>query len=151
MRQVPEPEATPAQHGRLKPPAPRPCVSCPYRCDVPSGVWSADEYAKLPRFDGETWEQDPTVFQCHQQDGRLCAGWVAVHDMEQSMGLRIAVLSGLIDPDDVDMIVDYTTDVPVFRSGTEAATHGLRDLENPGDEARAVSAKLARKPGMNWR
>lgn len=22
-----------------------PCVACPYRQDVPSGIWSADEYA----------------------------------------------------------------------------------------------------------
>lgn len=24
-----------------------PCETCPYRRDVPSGVWSADEYRKL--------------------------------------------------------------------------------------------------------
>ena len=30
---------------------PKPCASCPYRCDVPSGVWHPDEYAKLEVYD----------------------------------------------------------------------------------------------------
>lgn len=28
-------------------PSPRLCESCPYRRDVPSGIWDRSEYAKL--------------------------------------------------------------------------------------------------------
>jgi hypothetical protein len=112
-------------------------------------VWSADEYRKLPAFDGETYEQPPAVFGCHQQDGRLCAGWVAVHDMTQSMGLRIAVLNGMIHEEDVDAIVDYETSVPLFASGAEACAHGLAQIEQPGHAARKTIDKLVKKGVAN--
>lgn len=129
----------------VRPPAKNPCGSCPYRRDVPSGVWSEDEYAKLPEFDGETHEQRAAIFECHQQDGRLCAGWVGCHDMTESMGLRVATLIGTIDPSDVDEILDYESSVPLFSSGAEAAAHGLAQVFTPGDDARKVIAKLTRK------
>jgi hypothetical protein len=53
-------------------PARNPCGSCPYRKDVPSGVWETLEYEKLPPYDGETFEQPFEAFFCHQQNGRLC-------------------------------------------------------------------------------
>jgi hypothetical protein len=31
-----------------------PCPSCPYRKDVPSGVWAPEEYDKLPAYDNDT-------------------------------------------------------------------------------------------------
>jgi len=129
----------------LQPPAPRPCRSCPYRKDVPSGVWSADEYTKLPRYDGDTAYQDPTVFQCHQQDGRLCAGWVGCHDMIESLGLRFAILAGDIRSEDVDAILDYETDVPLFETGAAAARHGLARIKDPDISARKLAAQLGRK------
>jgi hypothetical protein len=129
----------------MKPPAPRPCVTCPYRRDVPSGVWSDEEYEKLPPFDGETWEQPPSVFLCHQQDGKLCAGWVAVHDMNESFGLRLACSTGAVAPEDLDEILDYTTDVPLFDSGAEAAEHGLAEIDEPGPDAVKAVKKLTRK------
>lgn len=128
-----------------KPPAPRPCVSCPYRCDVPSGVWSASEYLKLHEYDEETGRQPPGVFLCHQNDGRLCAGWVAVHDMENSLSLRLATAMGVVAVTDLDTIIDYTTDVPLFGSGYEAAEHGLADIRTPGRGARKMIQRLSRK------
>ena len=44
-----------------------PCGSCPYRRDVPSGIWEQHEYDKLPEYDGQTWEQNPALFLCHQR------------------------------------------------------------------------------------
>ena len=125
-------------------PAPRPCISCPYRRDVPAAVWAPEEYEKLPGYDGETWEQPPSVFDCHQQDGRLCAGWVACHDMEESFGLRVAVSTDRLTPEEYEAVLDYTTDVPVFASGLEAAQHGLREIETPTLEARLLVSKLER-------
>lgn len=128
-------------------PAARPCGSCPYRCDVPSGVWAEDEYGRLPEYDVETWAQPRAVFMCHRQDGRLCAGWAAVHDMRESFGVRVAALTGRIAEADLDALLDYTTDVPLFSSGAEAAEHGLRDVDAPGTDAVAMVAKLRRLRG----
>jgi Family of unknown function (DUF6283) len=129
----------------LKPPAASPCGSCPYRRDVPSGVWAEEEYVKLLRYDGLTWEQDPTVFACHRQDGRLCAGWVAVHDMDENLGLRLATAHGLVRAEDVAEIRSYTTTTPLFASGGEAAEHGLRDQALPLAAARRMIDSLARR------
>lgn len=63
---------------KIRGPAPSPCSSCPYRRDVPSGLWGANEYAKLRDYDNPTWAQPPGIFQCHQtgaddDKARLCA------------------------------------------------------------------------------
>lgn len=128
-------------------PAARPCGSCPYRRDCPSGLWSADEYEKLPPYDRDTPYQPPAAFFCHQQDGRLCAGWVAVHDMVHSLGLRMVAALGPLSEDELDRIIDYGTDVPLFASGAEAAEHGLRDVEDPGPAARRKVDQLRRRIG----
>lgn len=126
----------------IKQPAPSPCNSCPYRSDVPSGIWSREEYDKLPTYDEETGNQPPSVFMCHRQDGRLCAGWVAVHDMAESLGLRVAVSLGAISPEDFEALVDYQTSTPLFLTGVEARKHGLRDLLEPGEQALRAIGKL---------
>lgn len=126
-------------------PAARPCGSCPYRRDVPSGVWDASEYRKLPRYDEATQGQPAVAFFCHQQDGRLCAGWVGCHDMGESLGLRFAGMAGALTPEEFDACLDYTTDVPLFGSGAEAAAHGLRDLAAPDDRAVRTMRKVARR------
>ncbi len=129
----------------MRPPAVNPCGSCPYRRDVPSGVWSAEEYEKLPLFDRDTGEQPPAVFVCHQQDGRICAGWAGCHDMYQSLGLRFAILSEHLAPGDVDVVLEYRTTVPLWDSGQEAHDHGMRELESPSSSARRVVERLAAK------
>lgn len=50
---------------QVRGPAPQPCASCPYRRDVPSGIWAAEEYAKLPAYDADTPFQPPHLFLCH--------------------------------------------------------------------------------------
>lgn len=127
--------------------APAPCRSCPYRRDVPAGVWAATEYAKLPPYDLPTGEQPPSLFMCHQQDGSLCAGWVGCHDMDESLALRLACASGRIEGDDLDAVLDYESPVPLFASGAEAATHGLSELEAPGPDAVRTIRRLDRKLG----
>lgn len=128
-----------------RPPASRPCGSCPYRIDTPSGLWAAEEYDKLPRYDNDTAHQPSTAFYCHQQDGRLCAGWVGCHDMNHSMGLRIGMLSGHIPTEVFDAALDYSTDVALFESGAAAAEHGKADIEAPREKARRAIDKLHRK------
>jgi hypothetical protein len=123
-----------------------PCVSCPYRRDVPSGIWDASEYERLPKFDGTLAEQALAgalhLFGCHQDDGRLCAGWIAAHGAENL--LAVLVRGALrIDP----AVFDFESPVPVFGSGREARAHGLRDIDHPGQEARRMMARIERKQG----
>lgn len=136
---------TPQGKKPILPPATNPCGSCPYRCDVPSGIWHPSEYAKLPEFDNPTMEQPRSVFLCHQNDGHLCAGWVAVHDMSQSLGLRIALSTGTIQPEHVDAILDYTTATPLFGSGQEAMVHGMCDVRKPKRKAVETQRKILSK------
>jgi len=137
----------------IRGPAPKPCESCPYRQDVPSGVWSAQEYDKLPAYDADMPYQPMEVFMCHQNErfdprSRLCAGWVATHGAENLLAIRIGVTVGTID---FDSVAGYTTDVPLFESGMGAAEHGERDIEFPGEEARALCAKIAaNREDVRW-
>lgn len=127
----------------ILPPASKPCGSCPYRKDVPSGVWDPSEYEKLLEYDRDTHEQPTGVFLCHRQDGRACAGWVGVHDMENSLGLRLACSMGGVE--DAEPFFDYETETPLFDSGTEAAEHGMKEIANPGPDAQRVMDKLKRR------
>lgn len=126
-------------------PAPRPCESCPYRRDVPSGVWVAEEYAKLPAYDQPTYAQPAGLFLCHQQDGRVCAGWVGCHDMENTIALRFAALTGQVTQEVVDEILDYVSPVPLWPSGAAAAAHGMARVDGPGGDAERLIDKLRRR------
>lgn len=126
-------------------PRKRPCSSCPFRRDCPSGLWAAAEYGSLAAYVGDTGQQAMAgavgVLRCHQGRDELCAGWCAVHGNDESLALRMAAAAGLADPDEVR---DYTTDVPLFSSGAEAAEHGKRDIRHPSAAARAAGAKIGR-------
>jgi Family of unknown function (DUF6283) len=130
----------------IRPPAVRPCPSCPYWRGVPSGVWDASEYDKLPAYDRETPHQPPGVFLCHQQDGRVCAGWAGCHDMDESLALRLGIAMGALDLDTVRAIRDYESPVPLFSCGAEAAEHGRRDLHDPDQDARRIINKITGRP-----
>lgn len=129
----------------IREPARKPCASCPYRRDVPSGVWAADEYTKLRGYDRETFDQPPGVFLCHQQDGRVCAGWVGCHDMGESLAVRLGAAVGVLAPEVVDALYEYETPVPLWSSGAEAAAHGLASVRAPGPTARRVVEKIERR------
>ena len=124
----------------VSPPPRVPCPTCPYRRDTPPGIWEAAEYDKLPHYDRETWAQPSSLFMCHQADGRLCGGWVAVHDMAESLALRFAVIDGTISPDDFARILDYAPGVPLYSSGAEAAAAGKAGLH--GRLSPAASAAI---------
>ncbi len=132
---------------QCKPPASHPCGSCPYRRDVPSGVWTEGEYHKLPPYDEETFAQPLGIFLCHQQDGRVCAGWAGCHDMTHTLAVRMSLIAGSLSHDDHDLLLDYATSVPLFSSGQEAAQHGLAEIASPGHKARRTIDKLLKKRG----
>jgi hypothetical protein len=120
-----------------------PCKSCPYRQDVPSGVWDATEYDKLPAYDGEILHQllsgGEALFYCHQQDGHLCAGWVGCHGASNLLAFRFH--AERID----DSVWGYVSPVPVFASGQEACDHGKAEIDNPGEAAHRMIDRLVRK------
>lgn len=136
-------------------PAPRPCGSCPYRRDAPSGVWAAVEYSKLVNYDADTAYQPTDLFLCHQtgaedNQARLCAGWVGCHG-EELLALRLAAARGELTGADLEATFGYRSPVPLFSSGAEAAAHGVRDIANPDHDARVAIAKIAsRRVDLRW-
>jgi Family of unknown function (DUF6283) len=124
-------------------PRPRPCATCPYRRDVPPGIWAPEEYERLPRYDGEPGDQSPASFGCHQADGRVCSGWLGHRDPWDLLAVRIGVLGGFLDPS----CLSYETTVPLFPSGAEAAAHGLSGVEDPPPEAQAAMRKILDRRG----
>jgi len=133
----------------IRPPAPHPCASCPYRRDVTSGIWDASEYAKLPAYDLPTYAQPPRLFLCHQHDRdddrtRVCAGWSGCHDGDHLLALRVAVSSRHITVETANSIREYVSPSPLFASGAEAAEHGIREICAPSPNAHAAISKITR-------
>lgn len=133
----------------MGPPAPRPCVSCPYRRDVPSGVWDFVEYEKLRAYDGDMSVQAPPLFQCHQTDAdstgrRMCEGWVGCHGGRELLALRIALIQERISGQTFEVAAVYESAEPLFASGAEAAEHGQREIDRPGVDAQHAIRKVAR-------
>lgn len=117
-----------------------PCPACPYRCDVPSGVWSLDDYAKLVPYDAETFAQPPAAFACHATPERFCHGWALAHT---SRGHEFDLLALRLYPAEIPPLV-----VPLFASGREAAEHGVRDINHPGPAAIEAMKRLRRHPHL---
>lgn len=141
---------------QTKPPAREPCGTCPYRREVASGVWDEEEYAKLPGYDAETLWQPPAVFVCHltgrdNNQWRICAGWAGCHDGEHLLALRLAVHHGIISAETRDAVIDYVSPVPLFTSGAEAAAHGMRDIDQPGESATRAIRKIVRARSTSFR
>jgi hypothetical protein len=115
---------------------PQACEACPYRKDVPSGVWSAAEYAKLVDYDKPLAEQPAASFSCHASPELHCHGWAVCHSKA--------------DPGPLALLLRGRPEIPkpstgLFSSGTEAALHGIRDVANPTPESRAMMDKLLGK------
>jgi hypothetical protein len=126
-------------HGVLK----APCKSCPYRKDVPSGIWAEEEYRKLPSYDGDIPEQLVkgafSLFFCHQQNDALCSGWLGCHEPRNLLAMRLHYRQ--VKPE----TFDYTTKIPLFASGAEAAEHGIKDIDAPSEGAKKAVIKLLRQ------
>lgn len=134
----------------MKEPAKNPCGSCPYRRDVPSGIWAEEEYDKLPRYDLPMVEQPQGVFACHQFESgadsqRICAGWAGVHDMDDNLALRLWGAFEKLTEDVIEKTRNYTTDVPLFETGEEARQHGIAEIENPSAKAKAKVQRIINK------
>lgn len=122
-----------------------PCASCPYRASVASGIWAPEEYAKLPTYDGETFEQSQKIFFCHQAEAEdVCSGWLGHTDPTELLAVRIGMMVGRLDPS----CAEYTTEVELFSSGAEAAAHGVKNITAPDARARDAIEKITKKRGL---
>lgn len=125
-----------------------PCASCPYRQQVPSGIWHEDEYAKLPRYDGDIGDQlaaeATSIFTCHQGDGDVCAGWLGHRDPIDLLAVRLGLSNGQLAPE----CAYYTTDIPLFASGEEAHSHGIQDICRPSEKATSAIQKITKKRNL---
>jgi hypothetical protein len=128
---------------------PVPCVTCPYRKDVPSGVWHRDEYQKLVAYDAETAAQPAALFMCHQQHGGLCTGWVQSHAARDHrfdlLALRLHSFSDRVDVKQISNVARSVPAVALFRTGAAAMRHGLKRISNPGRKAVEAIASIVRK------
>ncbi len=120
------------------------CAACPYAKDCPSGVWSAEDYAKLPPYDGETFAQPPEPFACHEAPQLYCHGWAMCHSERgperDLLALRLAsITTGALIP------LPEKTGRPHFASGADAAAHGMADIAAPKRRARQMMKKLMEK------
>ncbi|KKK93099.1 hypothetical protein LCGC14_2696290, partial [marine sediment metagenome] len=83
------------------------------------------------------------TFHCHQENASriptACKGWVIVH--RASTAVRVAMIYGHIDPDDVP----HEHDDRYYATGTEACEAGLAGVVEPSDVAKAVIDKLIRR------
>jgi hypothetical protein len=74
-----------------------PCASCPYRKEVPTGIWDGSEYVKLLDQD----HPGGAVFLCHLSGGkpkseeRLCVGWLLDQKKRDlpNLALRIRLIA----------------------------------------------------------
>lgn len=116
---------------------PIPCEACPYRKDVPSGVWAHHEYEKLRGYDNPIYAQPPQAFACHSTPAKLCNGWAIVNDNLHHghvLALRLAGRPEVPEPK-----------VALFETNAEAADHGQREIEEPGVMASLVVERLEAK------
>lgn len=124
---------------------PIPCQSCPYRVDCPSGVWHAEEYAKLAEYDEQPNGQVPalTLFLCHQTTAAgeeiACRGWLTVH--QNSVAVRLAMLKGHVTPEQVYAPPTVT----LHASGAAAQAAGVAKIKRPGKVAKMMIDKLVKR------
>jgi hypothetical protein len=115
-----------------------PCSACPYRQDVPSGLWAHNEYEKLRLYDAPTGQQPIAAFACHATPDHYCHGWAVVHNSRGHEHELLALRMRSIH--DVPAAA-----VPLMFSGNDAADHGQADIDDPSLDAVHAIDKLVRK------
>ena len=127
--------------------APRktPCATCPYRKNVPQGIWDWSEYQKLRRYDEDTATQPPNLFMCHQGEGDICMGWWSCGGQPfELLAVRLAVIRGEIALEELENI----TTIPIHPTHSAAAGHGTEKYYDPPQEARDAIEKIVRKRNL---
>lgn len=126
---------------------PIPCVTCPYRKDVPSGIWHEEEYEKLVRYDAPTMQQPAKLFMCHSQPDGLCTGWVQSHaDRDHAFDLLALRLNWRqCDVEALKTVSQSEPAVPLFKTGAAAMWHGMKKIKKPDEKAAQAIEQIERK------
>lgn len=93
---------------------PRPCSQCPWRSDIPVGVFPAEAFRLSA---GTAYDASNRTFCCHMSgiDGaRTCAGFLLAN-ADNNVAVRISLMRGHIDMDEID------SPYPLYRSYREMA------------------------------
>jgi len=117
-----------------------PCESCPYRKDAPPGLWHESEYRKLIEYDKPTGEQPPKAFFCHTTPDFLCIGWSVVHGRNAKRGYESLALRFLLL--NQNFLVIHHPKTPLFKSGQEAAEHGMSAMKRPPRKTLEAAEKI---------
>lgn len=72
----------------------RPCLECPWRCDVPPGQFPPERFIALAE---TAYDRALVQFGCHLLDDVGCAGFV-LRGAEHNLGARLAICYGRLDP-----------------------------------------------------
>ena len=113
------------------------CSACPYRKDVPSGVWDHAEYEKLRPYDNITPEQPFMGFACHATPEYFCHGWAVVHT---SRGSEFDLIALRFRPCEIP---EPSTEF--FESAEAAADWGQELADEPPVEAVTAIEKLTKQ------
>ncbi|WP_300265732.1 DUF6283 family protein [Microbacterium sp.] len=115
-----------------------PCATCPFRVNVPSGIWDATEYERLAAYDEETYAQPTAAFMCHSGPSAVCAGWLGFGDPADLLAVRLGITLGTLEA----TCATYETPVPLHPSGRAAAEHGMADIAAPSTKALNAIRKI---------
>ena len=68
--------------------------------------------------------------------------------MAHNLAIRLATVTGTMDDDTAEAVIDYEFPVELFPSGQEAARHGLKQVAEPGERAEKTIEKLLRRRAL---
>jgi hypothetical protein len=104
-----------------------PCPECPWRKDVPTGVFPAEAF----RFSARTaCDMAQSTFGCHMsgtEAAQTCAGFL-LRNAEHNLSVRLAKMRGEVDPESLH------SSAPLYRSYREMA---IANGVDPRDSALA--------------
>jgi hypothetical protein len=119
-----------------------PCPQCPWRKDIPAGVFPPDAF----RHSAKTCEDmSLTTFACHmagKASPKTCAGFLRSTDAEHNLAMRIQTARGEYDPRQLNR----DQRVPTFATYAEmAVANGV-----PADDPAILETRSMREK-MKWK
>ena len=111
-----------------------PCADCPWRKDAPVGFWHKSNFNKLWK---NCQDDGLRLMLCHKsrksRKKQICAGYAIVLGYE-SIGLRLAAISGQFDPNDYDAngIVLHPSFEAIMKAQGIRQPRRNRVKDNPG-------------------
>jgi len=74
----------------------KPCAECPWRCDVPIGIWPVERFISLAN---TAYDMNIGIFACHksaEDHPTVCAGFLA-RGADHNLTIRRAYMTGKLE------------------------------------------------------